>query len=70
MTHHPAPGAVAFRVIRDGADVVLTLELCGDAPVDRSEFVDLFWEEPTEEIQGAVFTPGSGYVNDPQLATR
>ena len=38
-------------------------------PVRRPDD-DLFWEEPTEEIQGAVFTPGSGYVNDPQLATR
>jgi len=29
-----------------------------------------FWDEPTEELQGAVFTSGSGYVSDPQLATR
>ena len=24
---------------------------------------------PSEELEGAVYTPGSGYVNDPQLAT-
>lgn len=28
-----------------------------------------FWEEPLAELGGAIFTPGSGYVNDPQLAT-
>ncbi|MBI3761657.1 MAG: FAD-binding oxidoreductase [Chloroflexi bacterium] len=28
-----------------------------------------FWNEPTEKIAGAIFTPGSGYVNDPKLAT-
>jgi sarcosine oxidase subunit beta len=28
-----------------------------------------FWDEPSEALGGAVFTPGSGYVNDPQLAT-
>lgn len=29
---------------------------------------DEFWTEPSEELPGAIFTPGSGYVNDPQLA--
>ena len=28
-----------------------------------------FWEPADAELDGAVFTPGSGYVNDPQLAT-
>ncbi|HEY1597588.1 MAG TPA: FAD-dependent oxidoreductase [Thermoleophilaceae bacterium] len=28
-----------------------------------------FWDESERELDGAVFTPGSGYVNDPQLAT-
>jgi sarcosine oxidase, subunit beta len=28
-----------------------------------------FWDESTDELDGAVFTSGSGYVNDPQLAT-
>jgi sarcosine oxidase subunit beta len=28
-----------------------------------------FWDNPEAELDGAVFTPGSGYVNDPQLAT-
>jgi sarcosine oxidase subunit beta len=28
-----------------------------------------FWDEPSGQLDGAVFTPGSGYVNDPQLAT-
>jgi sarcosine oxidase subunit beta len=28
-----------------------------------------FWDQPEQELDGAVFTPGSGYVNDPQLAT-
>ena len=29
---------------------------------------EAFWETPDEELPGAIFTPGSGYVNDPQLA--
>jgi sarcosine oxidase, subunit beta len=28
-----------------------------------------FWDEPEAELDGAIFTPGSGYVNDPQLCT-
>lgn len=28
-----------------------------------------FWEDPTEKIEGAIWTPESGYVNDPQLAS-
>lgn len=28
-----------------------------------------FWAEPTDTIEGAVYTPDSGYVSDPQLAT-
>ena len=28
-----------------------------------------FWAAPEAELDGAIFTPGSGYVNDPQLAT-
>ena len=28
-----------------------------------------FWAEPQDEVEGAIFTPGSGYVSDPQLAT-
>ena len=27
-----------------------------------------FWHEPEGDLEGAVFTPGSGYVNDPALA--
>lgn len=34
-------------------------------PVDDPSF----WEDPDERLEGAVFTPQSGYVNDPQLAT-
>jgi sarcosine oxidase, subunit beta len=30
---------------------------------------DEFWAEPTATLAGAVFTPESGYVSDPQLAT-
>lgn len=29
---------------------------------------ETFWEDPEDELTGAVFTPQSGYVNDPQLA--
>jgi sarcosine oxidase subunit beta len=29
-----------------------------------------FWDEAGEELLGAIFTPESGYVTDPQLATR
>lgn len=28
-----------------------------------------FWTDPETELDGAIYTPGSGYVNDPQLAT-
>jgi len=28
-----------------------------------------FWQESDEELEGAIYTPESGYVNDPQLAT-
>lgn len=28
-----------------------------------------FWDHSEAELPGAIFTPGSGYVNDPQLAT-
>lgn len=28
-----------------------------------------FWEDSAHKLEGAVFTPQSGYVNDPQLAT-
>lgn len=29
---------------------------------------ETFWEDPEEELTGAIFTPQSGYVNDPQLS--
>ncbi len=38
-------------------------------PPTRPEAGDIFWQDPTEELSGAIYTPGSGYVNDPQLAT-
>ncbi len=28
-----------------------------------------FWDQPEQQLDGAIFTPGSGYVSDPQLAT-
>ncbi len=28
-----------------------------------------FWQESDKELEGVIFTPESGYVNDPQLAT-
>lgn len=30
---------------------------------------DAFWEDAKDRIAGAIYTPESGYVNDPQLAT-
>jgi sarcosine oxidase subunit beta len=38
-------------------------------PPRRPEEGDIFWEDAGEELPGAIYTPGSGYVNDPQLAT-
>ena len=38
-------------------------------PPSRPEGQD-FWRKPDEELEGAIYTSGSGYVNDPQLATR
>ncbi len=37
-------------------------------PVTRPEDED-FWQEPTDKLEGAIYTPDSGYVSDPQLAT-
>jgi len=31
---------------------------------------EAFWDEPSTQVPGAIFNPGEGYVNDPQLATR
>ncbi|MEE2768146.1 MAG: FAD-dependent oxidoreductase [Actinomycetota bacterium] len=30
---------------------------------------DAFWDDPVGEVAGALYTPESGYVSDPQLAT-
>ena len=30
---------------------------------------EVFWQKAEEELPGAIYTPGSGYVNDPQLAS-
>jgi sarcosine oxidase subunit beta len=30
---------------------------------------EAFWQRPQEELPGAIYTPRSGYVNDPQLAS-
>ena len=38
-------------------------------PPSRPEDPD-FFRKPEEELEGAIYTSGSGYVNDPQLATR
>lgn len=38
-------------------------------PPSRPEGPD-FWRKPDEELEGAIYTSGSGYVNDPLLATR
>jgi sarcosine oxidase subunit beta len=38
------------------------------APARRADD-ELFWEKPTEKLNGAVFSPAAGYVTDPQLAT-
>ena len=37
-------------------------------PPSRPEEPD-FWRQPDEELEGAIYTSGSGYVNDPKLAT-
>ena len=37
-------------------------------PPRRPEEGDVFWEE-TGDLGGAIYTPGSGYVSDPKLAT-
>ena len=30
---------------------------------------DAFWDEPSEELDGAVWTPHAGFISDPQLST-
>ena len=37
------------------------------APATRAED-ERFWDEPSEELSGAIFSPVAGYVTDPQLA--
>jgi len=38
-------------------------------PARPDEGDNPFWQDSEREIEGAIYTPGSGYVNDPQLAT-
>ena len=35
----------------------------------RPDEVDHFWDKTGKKIEGAVYTPGSGYVSDPQLTS-
>jgi len=37
-------------------------------PAKRPD-VDAFWDEPHGSVSGAIFTPDSGYVSDPQLTS-
>ncbi len=43
------------------------LDLRRFGPPKRPED-DGFWDEPTERLEGGLFTPEAGYVSDPQLA--
>ena len=47
------------------------LPVCSTAAFGPPKSVDSpeFWREPDSELAGAIFTPHSGYVSDPQLAT-
>ena len=38
------------------------------APATRADD-DRFWEEPSEDLDGAIYSPVAGYITDPQLAT-
>jgi sarcosine oxidase subunit beta len=38
-------------------------------PPTRPEAGDAFWDDNGQELGGAIYTPESGYVNDPQLAS-
>ena len=38
------------------------------APATRADD-ERFWEEATEELNGAIYSPVAGYITDPQLAT-
>ncbi|MEM7030072.1 MAG: FAD-dependent oxidoreductase, partial [Chloroflexota bacterium] len=38
-------------------------------PPSRPEDGDSFFADSTKDLVGAIYTPGSGYVNDPQLAS-
>ena len=44
------------------------LDLGVYGPPSRPED-DGFWDDPTEQIPGAIFNPEAGYVSDPQLST-
>ncbi|GAB4435549.1 MAG: FAD-binding oxidoreductase [Anaerolineae bacterium] len=35
----------------------------------RSLEDEAFWNDPTQPLMGAIFTPQAGYINDPQLST-
>ena len=43
------------------------LDLRRFGPPKRPED-DGFWDEPTERLEGGLFTPEAGYISDPQLA--
>jgi len=38
-------------------------------PADPDDEDNRFWQDSDKNLDGAIFTPGSGYVNDPQLAS-
>jgi sarcosine oxidase subunit beta len=44
------------------------IDLGRHAPAKRADD-EAFWDEPTEMLDGAVYSPAAGYVTDPQLAT-
>ncbi len=45
-----------------------TMNLGRHAPARRADD-DEFWSEPTDDLDGAVFSAAAGYITDPQLAT-
>ncbi len=38
-------------------------------PAPPEDEDNLFWQDSDKDLDGAIFTPGSGYVNDPQLSS-
>ena len=57
-----------LTTLRERAPLYSTKSCFPPAPIEDSGHS--FWQDSDSHISGAIFTPGSGYVSDPRLATQ